>query len=156
MFPLAFIDILIETLSHHFPASQVLAEPLTNVSPTEAIGVFPVSWTPDLDTKLMGQPSVEPVDGFYQITVQNLIVSADRPEGYSRFTSDAKKIRALLYRDMTLRVALAAMTEEFLDSIERFTTFDVTRQNFNTSRLNLGFYFLGQTDVRIKTHTTAL
>ena len=58
----------------------------------------------------------EPSVNHYQIKIQNLTIHGDIHQGYTEFTNDQRKIRAILYRDATLSVSLAAMREVYLGS----------------------------------------
>ena len=156
MLPLQFIDAIAEALEYHFtPVSgyRVQTEPLDPTSGDKYISVFPMSWTPDPDTAEIGNGE-EPTINHYHIKIQNLTIHGDIQAAYTQTTNDQRKIRAILYRDQTLRLALAAMTEVYLGSTERFSRMIVTRQNMMQSRRQYSMYFLCETDIQIDTNTS--
>lgn len=155
MMPLEFIDAIAESLEVYFtPAAgyRVQTEPLDPTSLDRYLAVFPMSWTPDPDTSLIG--TVEPAINHYHIKIQNLTIQGDIQAAYTQVTNDLRKIRAILYRDATLRLSLSAMTEVYLGSTERFSRMIVTRQTTMQSRRNFAMYFLCETDIQIDTNTT--
>jgi len=154
MFPLQFIDAIADALDALMVGYTVQTEPLDSTSSDKSIAVFPMSWTPEVETMLIGQR--EPAINHYQIRVQNLTIHGDVHDGYTQFTNDQRKIRAILYRDATLSVALAAMQEVYLGSTERFKRMHVARQMTLPARQRLAMYFLCETDVQVDTETTLL
>lgn len=155
MLPLQFIDAFIEALDRVMGAGyNVQAEPLDPLSQDKSIAVFPMSWTPEQETVLIGNK--EPAINYYQIKVQNLTIDGDIRVAYDSFTNDQRKIRAILYRDATLSVALGAMQEVYLGSRESFKRMHVVRQVTLPGRRNLAMYFLCETDVQIDTETVKL
>jgi hypothetical protein len=152
MFPLAFIDAIADALEAIMGAThKVQTEPLDPLSHDKTLAVFPMAWTPEPDTAMIGQR--EPTINHYSIRIQNLTISGDIHDAYTEFTTDQRKIRAILYRDATLSVSLAGMTEVYLGSRERFTRMNVVRQATLPGRQRLGMYFLCETDVQIDTET---
>jgi len=152
MFPLPFIDAMAEALERVMPDHHVKTEPLDPLSSDKEIAVFPASWQPDADTFFIGK--VEPSISYYLIKIQNLTIHGDVQAAYTQFTNDQRKIRAILYRDATLSVSLAAMQESYLGSIERFKRLQVIRQTTIPARQRFGMYFLCETDVQIDTETS--
>jgi hypothetical protein len=157
MFPLQFVDEIRDTLEFHFTeldGYKVQTEPLDPTSLDKYLSVFPQTWTPDPETTLIGNR--EPAINHYQIKLQNLVIHGDIQAAYTQMTNDQRKIRAILYRDATLSVALGAMQEDYLGSRERFKRLIVTRQSLLQGRRNFAMYFLCETDIQIDTETTKL
>ena len=152
MFPLPFIDAMADALERIMPDHKVKTEPLDPLSQDKEIAVFPLSWAPEVDTVFIGKR--EPSINFYQIKIQNLTIHGDIQAAYTQFTNDQRKIRAILYRDATLSVSLAAMQESYLGSVERFKRLHVVRQTTTPARQRFGMYFLCETDVQIDTETS--
>ena len=155
MLPLQFVDTIIDALERIMGSAYgVQAEPLDPLSKDKAIAVFPMSWTPEQETVLIGNK--EPAINHYQIKIQNLTIDGDIRVAYDSFTNDQRKIRAILYRDATLSVSLGAMQEVYLGSRESFKRMHVVRQVTLPGRRNLAMYFLCETDIQIDTETTKL
>ena len=155
MLPLQFVDSIIDALERIMGAAyDVQAEPLDPLSRDKSIAVFPMSWTPEQESMLIGNK--EPAINHYQIKIQNLTIDGDIRVAYDAFTNDQRKIRAILYRDATLSVSLGAMQEVYLGSRESFKRMHVVRQVTLPGRRNLAMYFLCETDIQIDTETTKL
>ena len=155
MLPLQFVDSIIEAMKRIMgTAYNVQAEPLDPLSQDKSIAVFPISWTPEQESVLIGNK--EPALNHYQLKIQNLTIDGDIRVAYDSFTNDQRKIRAILYRDATLSVSLGAMQEVYLGSRESFKRMHVVRQVTLPGRRNLAMYFLCETDIQIDTETTKL
>ena len=101
------------------------------------------------------RPGKEPTINHYQIRIQNLTIHGDIHDGYTQFTNDQRKIRAILYRDATLSVIFGGDAgEQTLGSTERFKRLHVVRQTTLPGRQRLAMYFLCETDVQIDTETS--
>jgi hypothetical protein len=155
MLPLQFVDAIVDALERIMgSAYHVQAEPLDPLSQDHSLAVFPMSWTPEQESMLIGNK--EPSINHYQIKIQNLTIDGDIRVAYDAFTNDQRKIRAILYRDATLSVSLGAMQEVYLGSRESFKRMHVVRQVTLPGRRNLAMYFLCETDIQIDTETTKL
>jgi hypothetical protein len=152
MFPLQFVDAIAAAVEAVMTDHVIRTEPLDPLSQDKEVSVFPLSWTPDPDSTLIGQD--EPALNRYLLKVQNLTIHGDIHVGYEQFTNDQRKIRAILYRSQSLSVSLGAMQESYLGSVERFKRLTVVRQTTLPGRQTLGMYFLCETDVQIDTETT--
>lgn len=151
-FPYTFVDPIVDALRRNMN-SEVLVEPRPlNPFDTNSVGVYPVTWAPVADSELIGQ--VEPTLNNYLIQVANVLIHGDDIEGRRLHGADCRSIRAILYRDDALRVALGGLAEVLFGSVERVKKYNVTRQDFLASRLNVGFTYLCTTDMIIQTETT--
>jgi hypothetical protein len=115
-----------------------------------AVAIWPSAWEPEDDTKLIGVESGEPTRQRHLLVAQCLVISPDQQDGYLRYSYAMRKMRAMLYRDTPLRLALHAMSEDLLGSTERVVGLDVLRQRHLPARFEQ-FVFLGHTDIRIIT-----
>lgn len=155
MFPLPFVDAIADRFTTILTGYTVQTEPVDPLSSDKSVAVFPMSWTPEDGTVLIGGNG-EPTINHYHIRVQNLTIHGDIQVAYTQFTNDQRKIRAILYRDATLRVALAAMQETYLGSREGFKRMTVARQTTLPGRQRGAMYFLCETDIVIDTDTTPI
>jgi hypothetical protein len=158
MMPQSFVDALATRLTAMFPspvdaapdfAGWVRTYPVDSLSPDGTVAVWPTTWEADEESKMIGAGD-EPTRHQHSLTIQCLVLSADQMDGYSRYTLAMRKVRAMLYRDVPLRVALQAMTEVYLGTTERFVMLEVQRQRHMPARFDQ-FLFLGHTDLRITT-----
>lgn len=157
MFPMAFITPIAEAMERNLNGDNeftVIKRPISPTDPSRSICIFPDSWAASPDDKLIGTPNREPYESQYKIVIQNTVISGDTEEGRQLFSVDTKAIRAILYRDTTFHVALTSQVEEFMSSVERVKKYDVLRQEFMGSRMNVGFMYLAKTDFLITTEIT--
>lgn len=152
LFPMVFVDKIIEVLLPRFPNHSVVARSLGLSEGADAIGVFPAEWRPELDSKEIG--SIEPTFGRYIIRIQNLRIDADEIAGRASFVSTCRMIRAILYRDPALRLALGGLTEVIGDHTERVKIFDVTKQDYLSAKMGDVMTYLCTTEMVFVTETT--
>jgi hypothetical protein len=131
----------------------IFARPISPTDPSRSICIFPTDWAANPADKLIGG-SPEPYRSEYKIVIQNSLISGDPEGGRAMFSVDAKAIRAILYRDPDLHVALTSQVEVFMGSYERVQKVDVLRQEFMASRMNVGFMYLAKTEIVVTTETT--
>ncbi len=158
-YPLEFVAIIKTQLHAMFPPpagvdTLVQEFPLDLAAYDGQLAVYPVSWQADERDKEFGGNG-EPYRARHSLMVQNMTQSGDRHEGWDRCITMMRQIRAMLYRDQLLRLSLATMTEESLDTVERYLQLDVQRQTYLPGRLQ-NFAFLGQTEFTITTQVQPL
>lgn len=154
-FPENIIDVLFDRFEATMPDHHVARRPLRYTDPARSVGVFVVNWQPDEeDSSLIGQ--AEPALSRYFIRIQNMIQAAGEEEGRALYAADAKIVRAMLYRDPTLRVRLTELTETVFGTIERLQRFGVRTQSFLNNELQGQFVYLATTDLWIETEITEL
>lgn len=157
MFPMGFIPPLMDAMERNLNGDNeysIFARPISPTDPSRSICIFPTDWSANPDDKLIGALNGEPFQAQYKIAIQNSMVHGDTEEGRRLFSIDAKAIRAILYRDSALRVALTSQVEVFMNTTERVQKFDVLRQEFMASRMTVGFMYLAKTEIAITTEIT--
>lgn len=158
-FPQSFVDPIIERLEYHLPDHNVVPRSLGMSEGSDSIGVFPATWRPmeetvEMGARHQGRLGGEPTLNFYSVKVQNLRIDGDEEAGRAAFTITSKKIRAILYRDNELHVALRSLTDELLGVVERAKKMDVMKQDFLDSMAPMGTYFLCTTEIVFTTEST--
>jgi hypothetical protein len=133
---------------------RIFRRPVSMTDPSRSIGVFADHWMASPEDKLIGARNREPFQSTYRIFIQNIVIHGDTEVGRAIHSLDSKSIRAILYRDTALHVALAGQTEIFMGSTERVLKYDVLRQEYGTTRSTVGFLYLAKTEFSITTETT--
>ena len=120
----------------------VTRRPLRAEDPQESIGVFPSLWTPDPESYEIwndgtgGAPgSSEPSLGRYVIGIQAFIKDMDEEVGSARHSILSTIVRGILYRDQSLRIALASLNVEVSGVRERVMKWGVTTQRFLSNEI---------------------
>lgn len=153
-FPQKFVDEIAGSLRDLLDDHNVVTRPLRQTDLNNSIGVYAAMWAADDSSQEIGQR--EPTEARYTIRVQNMVKSMVEQDGRAAFSLNAKLVRAILYRDGTLRVRLEGLQEELLGTAERVKRYKVMKQDFLTSELQGVFIFLASSEVWIDTETTAL
>lgn len=158
MFPMGFVDLISEALDRvlNFDGEvyKIIGRQIGPTDPSRTIAIWPEDWSANPEAKLIGALNREPYESLYTLKIVNLFISADMVEGRRQFSIDSKSIRAILYRDETLRLALAGLTEVFLGSVERVKKYDITNQKFLGSKTGISFSFICTTTMTITTEIT--
>lgn len=153
-FPENIIDVLEARFKATMGDHAIIRRPLRHADPARSVGMFVVNWVPDQNEAQIGQ--VEPVLANYFVRIQNMIKAGDEIEGRNLYGVDAKTVRAMLYRDPTLRVEFTGLTEEVLGTVERLQKYGIQTQSFMNNELQGQFVYLATTDLWIQTEITKL
>lgn len=150
----------IDTLSKmHNPADPddavgipaIYARPLRPSDPAVSIGVMPVDFASNLDS--IEFSSNEPTLNTYVWAVQNLVKDSNEETGMLMHGLVSKAIRAMLYRDTALRVALSELSENSLGITERTQRWGVRQQRYANNEIDGVFTFLSTTDFWVETES---
>lgn len=159
-FPSNIVEELATTFREHLagpdddPKTEILTRPVRFTDPALSLGIYALDWTPVQDSMQIGQQ--EPALNRYLFRIQNLVKHATEVEARALYTTHAKIVRAILYRDPGLRVRLAALQETFLGTSERFHRFGVRSQGYLNNELRGNWVYLATTDLWVETETTQI
>lgn len=158
LFPMGMIPAISDAMERNLNAGTseytIVERPVGPTDPNRTVGISADEWAANPESKLIGVPNREPYESVYTFYIQNIIISGDPIEGRRVFAIDSKSIRAILYRDAAFHVALAGLTEDFMGSVERVKKYDVIRQQYMNSKMNIGFLYLCKTQFVITTEIT--
>lgn len=133
--------------------------PLRESDPNTAAGVFAATWTPDEESMEMRGLGVsnpgpsEPTIQRYVIGVQAFVKDFDEERGLARHSVLSKMIRSMLYRDMALRVGLAALSVTMNDSVEKSSRWGIRAQRFLSNEIDANFLYLSTLEFWLDTET---
>jgi hypothetical protein len=153
-FPNNALELIRERLQFFMPEHVIVMRALRYTDASQSLGLMAADWTPQQNTAQIGQ--LEPSVARYLIRVQNMVRATDEVTGRSLFTVNAKTVRAVLYRDSTLHVGLATLTEEILGTREVAKRWGVARQRFLNTELQSQFTYVAQTDFWLETESIEL
>lgn len=153
-FPMNVVAELKTAFEEHMPDHTVLERAIRPVDPNRVIGLFAVDVVPQQPTAQIGQR--EPAVNAYNYRIQNFVKHSDEILGKAWFSFDAKTIRAVLYRDHSLALRLAALTEEILGTREVAKRWGVSRQRFLSNEIQGQFVYLAQTDFWLESESIEL
>ena len=134
----------------------VAGRPLRSSDPNQSVGVFGAQWLPNEDSyEMLGGPEGrhEPTLQNYLVTVQAFVKDADEERGLATHGVLSKMIRAMLYRDDPLRVALRSLSVQMSGSTERLTRFGVRQQRYFTNEISGSWLYLSNLEFWIETET---
>lgn len=140
----------------------VLARPLRPSDPNKSIGVYGTLWMPDERSyemghnNVLGQPSSpsEPTLATYQIGIQTLVKHSDTEAALAVGSVLNKRVRAVLYRNGPLQVALGSLYVEDSTSRESLKRWGVRSQRYFSNEIEGKFVFTSVLDFWIETEMT--
>lgn len=156
-FPYNAVDKIAERLALIDEDIVLLKRPLRDSDPIQSIGVFGNLWMPDEDTyEMRGSPPGwhEPSLSSYLISIQVFIKDADQERGAAVHGTLSKIVRAMLYRDDTLRVALRMLTAQAAGSTESTRRFGVRTTRYLTNELSGSWLYLSNIEFWLETETS--
>lgn len=155
-FPSNVVDVLHTSLESHLQVDgyAIINRAVRPGDPNLTVGIVSEDWAPIEGSEQIGQ--IEPALGRYRFSIQNLVISPDEQLGREFFSSAAKMIKVILYRDITLQLALSELEEELLTTVERFKRSGVTRQRYVSGQLSGIWNFVATTSFWIETEVTQL
>lgn len=148
-FPTAIVDALAEQLALTTGVGKVMRRPLRPTDPDQSIGVTASDWVPN--EQVIGQH--DPAVGTYLFAIQAFVKHADEEEGRDDHTDLAQAIRAMLYRDLGLRVRLASLSHSADGLIERVQRWGVRQQRYASNEVDGQFLYLSTTEFWVETET---
>lgn len=143
VFPNNVVEVLSLRFDNMDDEITVLRRPLRTTDPATSIGVWGTLWTPDPESSEIrglgaGSPipgPQEPTLGRYIVTIQAFIKDMEEERGLARHSVLSMWVRAILYRDNALRVALASLNAEVAGVQERMMRWGVTAQRYLNNEL---------------------
>lgn len=143
VFPNNAVEILAIRMDNIDDEITVLRRPLRVTDPYVSIGIWGTLWMPDPESMEMrglggGGPipgPQEPTIGRYVITIQAFVKDMDEERGLAKHSVLSMIVRAILYRDVPLRVSLAQLQAEVLGVHERTMRWGVTAQRYLNNEL---------------------
>lgn len=153
-FPSNVVELLASKFLTIEGLEYVLKRPLRPTDPDMCLGVFPLDWVPgefEIGGAVNINIPVDPVTSTYLYAIQAFVKHGDEEEGILKHTILSKIVRAMLYRDTGLRVALAALNETSLGMKERTQRWGVRTQRFIQNEISGQFVFLSTMDFWLET-----
>ncbi len=144
-YPNAFVEAIKASVIGVEGITEVVARPLRLMDPDGCVGVYPGDWLPvDFET---GVPTDEPAISQYEVYIQNMSKGAPEEAVRELHSTLTRRVRAMLYQDTELRVALRELNE----GGERFSRFKVVRQSYWNNEASGQFVCLAQTLTHFET-----
>lgn len=146
-FPNNVVEVLAEEFMGIEGMEFVLKRPLNATDPDMCLGVFALDWVPE--EYEIGQ--YEPAIATYHYAVQAFVKHANEEEGIAKHTILSKMVRAMLYRESSIRVRLGSLTETSLGIKERTQRWGVRQQRFMSNEIAGAFLYLSTVELWLQT-----
>jgi hypothetical protein len=132
----------------------VLRRPLRPTDPTQAVGVFPLTFVPN-------EPSIEftslqPTLNRYQIVIQTLVKEFDEEAGINIHSILSARLRSMFYRDAPLHVGLTALSVTMNNGLERMQRRGITTQRFLSTEIQRVFQYTSWIEFWLETETVTV
>ena len=135
----------------------VLRRALRPTDPIQSLGISPVDWMPNEDSKeIVGQASPgpsEPTLQTYFYNIQTLVKDTDETRGLAIHSILGTRARAILYRDVPLRVGLASLQVTLDGATEQLKRYGVRAQRFVSNELQGNFLYVSTIEFWVETET---
>lgn len=135
----------------------VVNRPLKPTDGNQAIGIFPASWEPELDSlEIKGAPlgQQHPTLQRYLIVIQAFCKNMNEEKGIAEHETLSALIRGMLYHDATLRLQLTSLVWTNGTRSERARRWGVINQRFVANELGGEWLYLSSLDLWLETETT--
>lgn len=149
-FPENIVAILAEYLAEIEGVEDVVTRPIRTSDPDGTAGVFAGEWTPE-EYEIgvqSGEPTIQNYSLFLQFTSK---LAGEEQENRGLHAVVSRKIRAMLYRNPDLHVALRGLSEALDGATERFARMETQRQRFFSNQAQGVFLFLSVLDLKVQT-----
>lgn len=153
-YPMNAVKVIADRIDTWSEDLFVCKRPLRSSDPVQSVGVIPVSWTPEIDTlEMRGRPNAEATLNRYNLGIQAFIKDMDEERGLASHSILSKRIRGMLYRDVTLRASLAALSVSAGGGGERAQRWGVGAQRFLTNEIDGSFLYLSTLEFWLETES---
>jgi hypothetical protein len=131
---------------------QAFSRPLRPSDPNMALGIYATMWAPEEDSYEMGHPFPhESTLQTYQIGIQTLVKDGDTQRGLAISTILTKRIRAVVYRNQPLRIALGSLYVQDDVSRESMRRWGIRNQRFMSNDIEGTFVTISVLDLWLET-----
>jgi hypothetical protein len=135
----------------------VLRRALRPSDPIQCVGISPVDWMPDEESKEIRGVSIpgplEPTLQTYFYNVQTLVKDTDEVRGLAIHSVLGTRARAILYRDVPLRVGLASLQVELDGVTEQLKRYGVRAQRYVSNEIQGNFLYVSTIEFWVETET---
>jgi len=128
----------------------VVGRPVRPTDPNITIGVVAEDWVPEgWEIGLPNEPAIQR----YTFKLQVMVKHAQEEEGRAMHSALSKSMRAMVFRDDALRVALRGLVDTDAESgvVERATRYAAGRQRFLSTVFKGTFLFVSSLDLWVET-----
>lgn len=171
VFPMNAIEVIVARMQDLWVSSPadgnpdvvILKRRLQPQDPTQSIGVFPMTWTPDPTSfefgrgKLLGgypnNLSNEPTIQVHAIGVHAFVQDTDEQRGIATHAAMAKAIRSMLYNDGPLAIGLDELSSTTGTVTEKIQRRYVDRTRYIDNLISGKYVYLSTTQYNIETET---
>lgn len=154
-----FPNIVVQTVGSVLPSVDpdctLYKRPLRPTDPNYALSIYGTLWSPDDESfEMKAQFPGEPTLQNYQIGIQSLIKHGDTEQALAISSILAARIRAVLYRNDPMRLALGSLYVQDGPSRESMRRWGIRNQRFMSNDIEGTFVTISVLDLWIETETT--
>lgn len=130
----------------------VLGRPLRPTDPQQCVGVMAQMWTPDeTSQEIIGVSPGEPTLQQYLIGIQALVKHGDEEKGLAIHSILSSRVRAVLYRDESFRVALQGLSATDSGVTEAMRRWGVRTARYLANEIDAEWVYLSTLEFWIET-----
>lgn len=155
----AFPNNIVQMIATRIPVAvdadlKILKRALRPTDPNQSVGVYPNTWSPNLDSFEMS-PSMKniPTMQDYRVFVQSFVKHTDEEEAINTHTVLAQRIRSMLYADSLLQLAFADLEYTSNGKTEKAMRWGPQAQRFMSNEVQGSFLQSSITEFWLQTVT---
>lgn len=156
VFPNNIISVIKDRIQTLDEDLYVTSRPLRDSDPPQSVGVLGTIWNPQEDSyemKNLGLGLHEPTLQRYVITVQAFVKNMEEEVGVAEHATLSKFVRAMLYRDETLRLQLSSLVWTNGLYTERAKRWGINNQRFVSNEIGGVWLYVSSLEFWLETET---
>lgn len=156
VFPSNVVELVALGMGNIDPDIHIARRPLRSSDPRQSIGVFSQLWSPDEESyEMVGRSPAEPTLQQYILGVQAFVKHADEEVGLATHSVLSSHVRAVLYRDQSLRLALQGLSVSYTNgAVETLKRWGIRTQRYFSNEIDAQYLYLSTLEFWIETQTT--
>lgn len=156
VFPNNIVELLMMRMQNIDADLFVTSRPLRPSDPAQSIGVFGSIWTPDDESyEMRNVAASEPTLQRYILTAQGFIKHGDEELGLAIHSVLSQRMRAVLYRDEPLRLALAGLSVTYSNGAkESLKRWGIGNQRYLTNEIDSRWLYLANLELWFETENS--
>lgn len=133
---------------------MVLGRPLRPLDPQQCIGVMAQMWIPEEDSvEIIGRSPGEPTLQQYLIGIQAMVKHGDEEKGLAIHSVLSSRVRSVLYRNESFRVALQGLSAMDSGVTEAMRRWGVRTARYLANEIDAEWVYLSTLEFWIETET---
>lgn len=138
------------------PDLQIFLRPLRPSDPSQCVGIFPSTKTPDIATQEIGRVPGGPTVKRYSLIMQSVVIDTDEEAAISVHSILANRLWRLWYDDIPLHEGLTALAVTVDNTTERMQRRGINLQRYLSNEIQGSFIQTNWIEFWFETETVGI